>query len=360
MFYDLDNLFFLVFLLLGIIIIGGITVRGILKRKERKPFHSRIFLSQEDFFSQIFFLYFISFLWLTCYKLFTLKGGISPQTVFFFVSLIGILIGYFKRVFYLFCGSILALVYWWFNNLIDHMNIGKLKGVILLSNLVFIGMIFYLLGNFWERKKNFKRVSVFFFTLGILFILGITFFLSIKPGLEALEGGTKGKLIFVSWQVTLSSGLIFLIFLILLFFEKFKNLISREEILALSFLGILFIILPFLSAQKIFVENFSSDLTPTGFFWAIFFNLLIFLEILGLLLLGYKKQEIWMVNTGTIFFSLLIFVKYFDWFFKFLDKSVFFIGAGILLLILGWGMEKGRKYMIAQIKEKKNLEIEKS
>ena len=358
MFYDLDNLFFLVFLLLGIIIIGGITVRGILKRKERKPFHSRIFLSQEDFFSQIFFLYFISFLWLICYKLFTLKGGVSPRTIFFFISLIGISIGYFKRVFYLFCGSILTLIWWWSIEMGEWIK--EVKPLILWSSFIFIGMIFYLLGNFWGRKKNFKRVSVFFFTLGILFILGITFFLSIKPGLEALEGGTKGKLIFVSWQTTLSSGLIFLIFLILLFFEKFKNLISREEILALSFLGILFIILPFLSAQKIFVENFSSDLTPTGFFWAIFFNLLIFLEILGLLLLGYKKQEIWMVNTGTIFFSLLIFVKYFDWFFKFLDKSVFFIGAGILLLILGWGMEKGRKYMIAQIKEKKNLEIEKS
>jgi len=47
----------------------------------------------------------------------------------------------------------------------------------------------------------------------------------------------------------------------------------------------------------------------------------------------------------------LIFVKYFDWFFTFLDKSVFFISAGVLLFVVGWLMEKGRRYMLAEIEE---------
>lgn len=323
-----------------------------LGKGRKKSFYHRIFLSKEDFLSQIFFLYFISFLWLVCYKIFTLKKGLSPQTIFLFVSLTGILIGYFKRVFFLFSGSVLALIYCWLNSFIDYITSEKIKPITLLTNLVFVGMIFYLLGIFYEKKKSFKRISVFFFTLGILVILGITFLLSTQLGLDILENGTKGNPFFDSWQALISSGLIFLLFLVILSFEKFKNLISKEEILALSLVGILFIILSFLPEQKIFGGKSSSDLALRGVFWAIFFNSLIFLEILEFFFAGYKKQKIWMINLSAIFFFLLIFAKYFDWFFKFLDKSIFFIGAGLLLLLLGWGMEKGRKHITTQIKEK--------
>jgi uncharacterized membrane protein len=42
-------------------------------------------------------------------------------------------------------------------------------------------------------------------------------------------------------------------------------------------------------------------------------------------------------------------VKYFDWFFKFMDKSVFFIVAGIMLFAIGWAMERGRRYLAQTI-----------
>ncbi len=86
-----------------------------------------------------------------------------------------------------------------------------------------------------------------------------------------------------------------------------------------------------------------------GVFWAVMTNLLAFASTIITLLLGYRQRSNLLINTGTVVLFLLIAVKYFDWFFTFLDKSVFFIGAGVLLLGIGWLMEKGRRAMLAAI-----------
>ena len=52
---------------------------------------------------------------------------------------------------------------------------------------------------------------------------------------------------------------------------------------------------------------------------------------------------------------MLVIIKYFDWFFEFIDKSIFFLGAGELMLALGWSMEKGRKYIITNVKKNVNI-----
>jgi len=71
--------------------------------------------------------------------------------------------------------------------------------------------------------------------------------------------------------------------------------------------------------------------------------------------LGYLKRENWLINLGAFFIFILIFVKYFDWFFAFLDKSIFFISAGILLFVVGWFMEKGRRYLLSTIKKERGV-----
>jgi uncharacterized membrane protein len=83
--------------------------------------------------------------------------------------------------------------------------------------------------------------------------------------------------------------------------------------------------------------------------FTLIYNIAIFLELFGLIYLGYMRGETWLINFGALFLFLLIIAKYFDWFFTFLDKSIFFIGAGILFFVVGWIMERGRRYMISNI-----------
>ena len=75
---------------------------------------------------------------------------------------------------------------------------------------------------------------------------------------------------------------------------------------------------------------------------------------MGVIFVGYGRKEKWLINLGIFFLFIFILVKYFDWFFDFLDKSVFFIGAGVLLFAVGWFMGKGRRYMLSEMKNKNN------
>jgi len=47
--------------------------------------------------------------------------------------------------------------------------------------------------------------------------------------------------------------------------------------------------------------------------------------------------------------SIFAIFQYFNYF-KFLNKSLFFLGGGILLFVLGYFMEKGRRKYIEKIK----------
>ena len=69
--------------------------------------------------------------------------------------------------------------------------------------------------------------------------------------------------------------------------------------------------------------------------------------------LGYKLHEIWKINLGILGLFVFVLIKYFDWFFSFMEKSLFFITAGIIVLGIGFFMEKGRRYMISQLEESK-------
>jgi uncharacterized membrane protein len=106
-----------------------------------------------------------------------------------------------------------------------------------------------------------------------------------------------------------------------------------------------FLVLP---DQNIFF-NSNYELSATGIFWAAIINFALFFEILGVIFSGYLRKELWLVNMGTIFLLIFVAVKYFDWFFDFMDKSVFFLVAGVLLFGVGWTMERGRRYLVKSI-----------
>lgn len=205
---------------------------------------------------------------------------------------------------------------------------------------------------------KFKRFSIVYLILGLIPITSALFFLSTKSGLKTLEEITKGSSFFGSWEITLSLFVLLISLIGILIYTLSKSLVFKSEAVAIGFLVVLFCIIALLPEQTIFLQQKDyygvyrdTKLSSSGILWAIFFNILIFLELVGIIFLGYLKQENWLINLGVFFIFILIFVKYFDWFFNFLDKSIFFIGAGILLFVVGWFMEKGRRYLLSTIKK---------
>src|SRR5439155_12675044 len=79
---------------------------------------------------------------------------------------------------------------------------------------------------------------------------------------------------------------------------------------------------------------------------AILFNVLLFALTVGTAAVGYWNREPAWINCGTVFFALLVIVRYFDWFWTLMPRSLFFIGGGLLLLLGGLALERTRRRLI--------------
>lgn len=78
--------------------------------------------------------------------------------------------------------------------------------------------------------------------------------------------------------------------------------------------------------------------------YVIAFNIILFGSAIGVILVGYINRHRSYLYIGSFFIAAGILARYFDAFFKFLPKSLFFVGGGVILLtislILGRKMRK--------------------
>jgi hypothetical protein len=355
------------FLIWPIIIIGLIIFFAVRRRKRGHPakdkqWYLRLALSKEDAVSQLFFLlavFFIGAMLLALNRDFS--SHFSWQTILLATSAAGIAIAYCFKVFYPLIFSLLGISSWWSVQASEWLSKQHSQTSAILIGLAFLAILFYSLGRLHEKEEKWKRFAMVYLILGLLFITGFLFSLSTEQGISSLDYATKGRSFFLSWQIVLSLALSLALLIGTLSYNFFKKLISVWELLAASFLTISFGLIAVLPQKNLYFQglysfNFSagSTLTDSGVTLAIIINIVLFFELLGLIFLGYQKKETWLINLGVFFLFVLIIVKYFSWFFTFLDKSLFFIGAGLLLFVLGFFMEKGRRRLISSLKNGNN------
>ena len=75
----------------------------------------------------------------------------------------------------------------------------------------------------------------------------------------------------------------------------------------------------------------------------VMFNLLLFAGTVGFIVLGIRQRSQLLVNLGLLVFVLHVLTRYFDLFFSAMDKSLFFLLGGVLLLGGGWLLERNRR-----------------
>jgi hypothetical protein len=350
-----------------------------------REWYDKSFLSKEDFVGQIFILFSVILANIAFWLINNETGRIvDGGTIFLISSLIGLIIGYYFKAIWTFVLSTAGLVLWWFYQAAiwatqaiiysgassAPMNYGSkvlispsfprygetVKPISFIAAFIFIAIIFYLLGRILESKEIYKRLAKFYSFFGLISITGVLFIFSSNFGLELIEGATKGIMFFNSLEITISFAFFLGILAVLLIFSFKEKLVFFQEVMAAGFLVMFFMIIALLPQQSIFITSFSryssyhQFFSATGIFWALIFNCLVFFEILGIVFLGYLRRQNFLINLGAVSLFLLIIVKYFDWFGN-LAGGAFLIGAGILLFVVGWSMEKGRRYMIAKIQK---------
>lgn len=325
-----------------------------------QDWYLRLALSKEDAVSQVFLLLSVFFLGITLLAFNKDFGDpLSWRTILFLTSLAGLASAYYFKVIYTLAFSLIGITSWWGIQAVLWIDGKDVKASAIFTGLLFIALLFYVVGHLHEKELRFKRFAMVYLTLGLFFVTGVLFFLSTKPGLAVLESMSKGTSFLGSWQLTLSLFLFGGLLMGGTMYAVSKKLISSLELLATIFLTLLFGTIALLPEQNLLVQSrkysgsaLGNEFSSSGILWAAFLNIIVFLETLWLILAGYARREKWLVNLGALFLFILIIIKYFDWFFTFLDKSIFFIGAGILLFVIGWLMERGRRFIISDIKDK--------
>lgn len=350
-------------LLVPIIIIGLIIFFVRRKHKKLHPsqdkeWYLRLALSKEDAVSQLFLLLSFFFLGITLLAFSNdFDYPLSWRAILFITSFLGLVGAYYLKAIYTLFFSLIGLVSWWGAQAAEWIDGKDIKMSALFAGLTFLALLFYSLGHLHEKQMKFKRFAFVYLILGIISVTGTLFFFSTKFGIGVIGAMTRGASFFGSWQLTLSLFVFFISLVGATLYSAARKLLSPFELLAIFILTCLFGITALVPEQSMFVQGDSygyysggGELSGAGILWALVYNFAVFFELLGLIFSGYTRRETWLINLGALFLFLLIIVKYFDWFFTFLDKSIFFIGAGILLFFVGWFMERGRRYMISNIK----------
>lgn len=307
---------------------------------------------KKDFLSQIFVLLSIAFLGTAFLALNKNYGEpLSWQIILLITSIIGIILAYYFKFIYIRALSLIGIILWW--GIESSLWIYKLeiKTSALFSGIALMFLITYLIGIIYEKEIRQKRLALMYQISGLIPITGFLFFLSTKAGIMFLEESLIGNSVFASEKLTFSILLFLVFFILTLAFSLKFSLISKYEAAAVSAIFIILASLAFLPEQNLFAykgyfPHFNLDFSVTGITYIVILNIFVFLELLGFMIIGYIRKEGWRVNLGAILMFVFISMKYFDWFSAFHNKSAFFI---VVLLIAGFLMRKGRKYLTADM-----------
>ena len=102
--------------------------------------------------------------------------------------------------------------------------------------------------------------------------------------------------------------------------------------IGLSMLGMLSVLLP----------------TTIGHAYTILFNLAMVGCIAALIVIGYQREDLRLVNLGMAGLAWLVLARYFDFFWDLLPRSGFFMGGGCLLVLGGLALERKRRELKLQ------------
>lgn len=222
------------------------------------------------------------------------------------------------------------------------------EGMLCLFVYLCLGIFLYCIGNLHLVSPSAKSMGAPFRTIGLLTILGVTYILTFRSLLE--EVGYNPELfikmppaliatLITCWSLALASTIA-------------GTLISKRSPEKPAHTGweLGFLILLLLTAPCYL-------LLPSSLIMVclILFNILLLLEAFGLVLLGLCRKQPLYVNLGVATVTVLIFTRYFDFSLKLLSRSFFFMGTGIVLLLIGGLLERTRRHLIQRLKESRNV-----
>jgi len=200
------------------------------------------------------------------------------------------------------------------------------------------GMLLFAMGGLHHFKPQLFKIARIFRIAGIEIAMLSFFLLTFKLFSGYIDnywfrnfrmlGDISPQLMY---GIILFSTLSILGLIVNLFFSPHKSKINIfENSVALGLLGFTLLFFFFPIETNIYT---------------VIYNLLFAGLVIFLIFVGYKKNDIKIVNIGIFWLSALVLARYFDFFWDLIDRSLFFIAGGLILVLGGIAMERKRRQL---------------
>lgn len=202
------------------------------------------------------------------------------------------------------------------------------------------GIFLYSTGLLHFLYEGFTDYQLVYRFLGILVLFGFTYMVSFKEVIIAM-----GRLAIMPFPISFWE--IFGILLLLSFTTVGVVFLSRSKIKDISHIlnyEIAFIVILLMFPVTLLILQ-------NTIFHSIISNVILLVLSIGIIFLGYYEERALFVNIGFIFFGIHFFTRYFDWAYKYLPHSLFFIISGIILILIATLMEKQRRKLLKAIRK---------
>jgi len=206
------------------------------------------------------------------------------------------------------------------------------------------GFLLYALGMYYAQNKKFHLFAGIYKLLGLFIIFlnnyGLTFLHHVVEQHVFSDLDNMGMFLLFNRKVVISMSL--LIIAALFIVRKYAQQVSDERKKEVNLIYIL-IAVQFVG-MFIGIQNMN-----IGSIW---FNLLFFAQTVAFLYVGYLLSAEYLFRLSLFAFSVNVITRYFDWFWQILHRSIFFIMGGVLLIAGGIFMEKKRKEIEKEMRER--------
>jgi len=179
--------------------------------------------------------------------------------------------------------------------------------------LIFLGSAFYLRGRQGE-----ELYSLLYVATGMVMVLTTMLVFSLFSDWD---------LLYVITPAMVLLGAMLIGFITLLLLPSYRHI--RMEIAAVGLINLMFI-----SYLTLALPNF-------------FIYFVLFTAIVLVILKSAEQHSRIMLNLGLLFFYATVLRGYFDYASRYMDRSLFFIIGGVLLLLMGWWLNRQRDRIVA-------------
>lgn len=211
------------------------------------------------------------------------------------------------------------------------------SSIMLFVTLYFMaGIALWGTGLMHRGFKSFKTISSPYIVFGIL----LTFVAGFILTFDVFRGRFGSDSLFIFY-----TGIVILFLISIISYSLSKDK-EKGWFYETAFLVILMALIFSLS---LFYEGMPYDTRDEGTvkLLTLISNLIFAGEIIGIIFLGYIRRYPAYINIGLLFFVLDVVARYFDFFWKLLPRSVFFIAGGLILMLGGVLLEKKRRKVLA-------------